>query len=118
MKKLDLDPKNELNEALTVIAGWKGPGGANHAYKIEGPDGKRLNEIKFQFGPVKENGVNGVSNEALIAILIDRMEGFEAGEFACKENRDALRALRFAKKSLDSRTKKRIERGVEGTMQK
>jgi len=71
--------------------------------------------IKFQCGPVKEKGVNGTSIENVIGLLIRRLEGFQAGPFASKENEYAIRDLKAATMCLEERTKKRVEQGVEGT---
>ncbi len=96
-----------------------GPGGACHAYVIERiDDGARSAEIEFQNGPIKENGVNGCHNEDLIAIVIDRLEHFQKGDFACVENAMALDKLNEALSILNDRTQSRIRRGVEGTSQK
>ena len=70
-------------------------------------------DIKFQTGGVKENGVNGVTNEALLAILIDRLECLNS-RFYCDENENAIASMKSALESLESRTKARINRGVEG----
>lgn len=74
-------------------------------------------DIAFQNGPVKENGegVNGVTHEALLAVLIDRLEGFQAGPYACPENARAILLLQDAMATLHTRTMKREARGVEGT---
>lgn len=91
-----------------------GHGGACHDYLIY--NGKKLlNNILFQNGPIKEFGVNGLTQEALLAILIDRLEGFQSGPFACYENETALIHLRTALACLQIRTRARISRGVEGT---
>lgn len=66
-----------------------GQGGACHEYRVRrerGIDtGKEIN-ISFQNGPIKEFGVNGVPDEALYAILIDRLQGFQKGGYSCREN--------------------------------
>ena len=36
-------------------------------------------QITFQHGPIKEVGRNGLTNEALLAIVIDRLECAQAG---------------------------------------
>jgi hypothetical protein len=98
----------------------KGAGNANHLYSIV----KSLNPevilgtINFQDGPIKESGVNGVMNEDLIAIVIDRMQGFQSGEYACRENAIALTKLEEAMMWLRKRTSDRERRGVEGTNMK
>lgn len=71
--------------------------------------------VLFQNGPIKEVGVNGVTHEALLAILIDRLEKFQAGPFAGPYNGEALMHLRTALDCLQQRTRERITRGVEGT---
>lgn len=68
--------------------------------------------IPFQNGPVTD-GPNGVTNEALIAVLIDRI-GELNEKFACAENVMAIEALTTALNALDARTLRRQQRGVEG----
>lgn len=46
--------------------------------------------IRFQNGPIGENGVNGLSGEALLSIVEDRLVCFQAGGFSCRENAVAL----------------------------
>ncbi len=46
--------------------------------------------INFQEGPIKEVGINGLTNEDLIVMVIERLEGFQNSEFACADNADAL----------------------------
>lgn len=72
-------------------------------------------DIVFQNGPIKESGVNGVTHEALLAIVIDRLTSFQAGPFACAENADALSHCQAAVERLKDRTRARLARGVEGT---
>lgn len=73
--------------------------------------------IKFQCGPIKEHGVNGTSIENVIALLVQRLEGFQAGPFACEENAAAIAWLKDAVLELEQRTTKRVAAGVEGTNQ-
>jgi len=99
-----------------------GDGGACHRYKImktRNPNGgiyvpEQYADVKFQKGPVKENGVNGCFQEDLIAIVIDRLQCFQAGDFACRENALALTKLEEALHWLNHRTADRQARGVEG----
>jgi len=46
--------------------------------------------IPFQNGPVKEHGVNGVTEAQLLAIVLDRLRAFNAGPYACRENAIAI----------------------------
>ncbi len=73
--------------------------------------------IKFQNGLVKEHGINGITNESLIAVVMDRLEQFQQGEFACMENNSAVSNLAGAMYWLQCRTRDRVNRGVEGTDQ-
>lgn len=111
---------NGLNEALLVtVLDEPGQGNACHAYQISGADpGEDLSEmccITFQNGPIGEVGVNGVSNEALLAIVEHRLLGFQSGQYACRENAVALTKLQEAMMWLQKRTRDRMLRGVEGT---
>jgi hypothetical protein len=107
------------NEIIIKVVDEPGPDGANHHYAVELPireDVPGLN-IQFQNGPIQETGVNGVTQEALLAICIDRLQSFQEGPFACRENALALTKLEEAVHWLNSRTQARVERGVEGTNQ-
>lgn len=77
-----------------------------------------VQRISFQNGPVKEAGYNGNSQEALLAILIDRLEGFQKGQYASHDNQMALDHIQGARLWLHKRTMDRVSRGVEGTHQK
>ena len=70
--------------------------------------------IRFQNGPIKENGINGLTNEALMTILQDRLRGFQSGPFSCRENAVALTKLDESLMWLHHRTASRQQRGVEG----
>jgi hypothetical protein len=48
-------------------------------------------------------------------MCIDRLQSFQSGDFACRENALALTKLEEALHWLDHRTKDRQRRGVEGT---
>lgn len=140
---------NGLNEALKIIAtDQPGPGGANHEYSIwlatEPSRTTPLADLSLQNGPIGEAGFNGISNEALLAIVIDRMRGFQhgrkpatslgrtgeqsvatdnntefdfnsRGKYASRDNACALTHLEEALMWLQKRTRDRMARGVEGT---
>ena len=74
---------------------------------------QKLLEIDFQEGPVGEVGVNGVTSEALLAIIIDRTEKLNQ-QFPCQENVQALSHLRDTLANFNSRTWNREVRNVEG----
>lgn len=107
---------------ITVID-EPGQGGANHEYLI-GIGGKngyghflKTLQVSFQNGPIAEFGVNGITQEALLAVVIDRLRSFQAGPFSCRENAIALTHCEDALMWLQRRTIARIKRGVEGTNQ-
>lgn len=122
---------NPANDKIDIqVMDEPGSGGACHHYSVSGfdtatnpanssPDGyvssySRL-PIIFQNGPIAEAGVNGLTHEVLIAIVVDRMRDFQRGPYACRENAIALTKLEEAQHWLQSRTKARVARGVEGT---
>lgn len=113
-----INPFNSGNVMVTAVDG-KGPGGASHLYRIHlnlAANAKlELTDIQFQTGPVHEAGVNGVSDEALLAILIDRLRGFQTGPYGCRENACALTHFEEGLMWLRQRTVNREIRGVEGT---
>lgn len=115
---------NGLNESLRVLAvDAPGHGGACHEYEIRfevngGIDADvYMTPIQFQNGPLQIDGPNGVSNEALLAIVEDRLLGFQSGQYACRENAIALTKIQEAMMWLQKRTRDRVARGVEGTDQ-
>lgn len=93
-----------------------GSGGANHRYAIEWPDDGAITGIvvEFQNGPVREAGVNGVTQEQLLAVVIDRLECFQAGPFPTFANAQALEHAKLAMEYLHDRTRDRVKRNVEG----
>ena len=118
MRTLTDHKLNGLNDALKIVAmDEPGQGGANHEYVISAY-GLKDTIISFQNGPVLEAGVNGISGEALLAIQIDRLRSFQAGQYACRENALALTALEESLMWLQKRTRDRLARGVEGTNNK
>lgn len=122
MRELHGHKVNPANDKLRVLVmDEPGAGGANHEYRVLKPHPKEGCEdvvavdIAFQNGPIAEVGVNGVTHEVLLAIVIDRMQSFQKGPYACRENAIALTKLEEAQHWLLHRTRARMERGVEGT---
>lgn len=125
MRTLTDHKLNGLNEALKInVVDEPGQGGANHVYEIfldesvpiVVADGVTVHTtISFQNGPIKEAGVNGISQEALLAVVIDRLRSFQAGPYACRENAIGLTKCEEALMWLQKRTRDRMARGVEGT---
>lgn len=122
MRELTSHRVNGLNEVLRIkVLDEPGQGNACHRYCIEPTVGNAIGVlIEFQNGPLQEtNGYpNGLSNEALLAVVEDRLLGFQSGQYACRENAVALTKLQEAMMWLQKRTRDRMARGVEGTHQK
>lgn len=136
MRELTSHKVNGCNDGLKVqVLDKPGIGGACHRYHVTtveypSPIGggmssadlrkamamtNAIHDIRFQNGPIKEAGINGITHEALLAIIIDRLEGFQSGPYKCDDNQEALNHLLGAQEVLHRRTKARLARGVEGT---
>jgi hypothetical protein len=122
MRELHDHKVNPANDTLTItVVDEPGSGGANHEYVVfapaaEGGEGTvRTWRIDFQNGPINEAGVNGVTHEALLAIVADRLRSFQKGPYSCKANACALTHIEEAMHWLQQRTIERMRRGVEGT---
>lgn len=96
------------------------PGCACHEYLITHPfrgsepgEEEVLGRIKFQEGPIHEKGVNGVTHEQLLAIVIDRLRSFQQGPYRCRENALALTNLEQSLQWLQQRTRDRRASVVE-----
>lgn len=74
-----------------------------------------LTDIHFQDGPTKEVGLNGIFNEDLLIIVLERLKAFQNTEFKCKENEMAIIKIEEALLWLKKRTLNREKRGVQGT---
>ena len=128
MRHLEEHKVNPANDRLNIrVVDDPGAGGAHHRYDITGFDDS-LNpstpehddivpgvSILFQNGPIAEVGVNGLTHEALLAIVADRLRSFQKGPYACKANACALTHIEEAMHWLQQRTIERMRRGVEGT---
>jgi hypothetical protein len=131
MRELTGHQVNPANDVLKIeVQDKPGTGGASHLYHITGfNSGSNPSDpwtarhgvpaehstILFQNGPIGDVGVNGITHEVLLAILIDRLEGFQSGPYATADNQMALNAVRTAQTALQRRTLERMSRGVEGT---
>lgn len=129
MREITTHIVNPVNDRLRItVLDEPGSGGANHVYAISGMELQRntaalsspdpLDDdaatIIFQCGPINEHGVNGITQEVLLAIVADRLECFQAGPFASDYNAKALEHVKAAQESLLQRTRDRMARGVEG----
>lgn len=128
MRTLTSHLVNPANDKLAItVEDEPGQGGACHRYVARGfslagnPSSREEDDftgtlpIIFQNGPIAEVGVNGLTHEALLAILEDRLEHFQKGPYACRENALALTNIQQAQMWLQKRTRDRMARNVEGT---
>ena len=128
MEKLNTIQKREkLNDVYALDE--KGNGGANHRYVIQKDElvdiatSKHeittLATIQFQNGARKEeNSIHGVIDTDLLEIVRHRLQCFQAGPYASRENACALTHIEEALMWLNKRVEDRIERNVLGTNNK
>lgn len=109
MSRIHTDHNGVYVNAISRLA--DGTDVEGHEYGIGA--GPQFTNIKFQQGGVADNGVNGMTNEALLAILIHRTK-FLDSKFACDENKRAIQHMEEALVNLEVRSARRIVRGVEG----
>lgn len=105
--------QNAANEQL-IIASVDLPTGEPVMYTIRIPHGPDIT-LNFQNGPIGDVGVNGITNEALLAIVLDRLNFFQEEKYRCWENANAIIKVEEALHWLHARTFERLQRGVEGT---
>lgn len=117
-RRISSHQTNECNKAIDIeVKDPPGPSGASFEYDILlRKDGliELCCPIEFHVGPM-ENGTNGLTHEALLTVLIDRLQCLQTGPFRCEENRKALAAMEEARIHLAARTARRLVEGKEGT---
>lgn len=111
-----------LNDLITITRderdGGRG-GAASHLYHfaigVEGDDAVGVGYLQFQRGPRDEAGsVPGITDAALIAVVLDRYEGFQAGPYRCRENALVITKIEEALHWMRHRAEERKRRGVLG----
>ena len=121
MRQIKTHQINLCNKHIGVET-WSepGPGGAPVKYRLSINANQFQSEqaiIKFQNGPVVvETDVNGITDEALLALIVDRIQCFQKGPFACRENEQALLKLEEGLHWLTARVLERQSRSVEGQL--
>lgn len=113
-----IQKRNKLNKVYA--ADEKGNGGANHTYLIfcgeSEPETADVSLIQFQDGPRNEkDSINGILDTDLLEIVRDRLQSFQQGEYATRENAVALTHIETALLWMSKRVEDRYERGVLGT---
>ena len=103
-----------LNECIRIEADDPDQSGASHQYNCW-IDNTRVCAVQFQRGPRKiETSIPGMTEAALIAILIDRLRGFQSGPYVCRENAIQLTKLEETLHWTKARADARAKRGVLG----
>lgn len=128
MRTLEPTTLPTLERDLKVVAADPpGAGGAHHRYEISGFDTttnrSRLHGdaparevvLLFQNSLAHESGLNGITDEALLSIVADRMASFQAGPYATSHGGRVLALVQAALGELRARTKDRIIRNVADT---
>lgn len=125
MREITGHGESLANSLIRIEGEQRDDNGGCHFYAIYGPDNSDetgvghlpLDMVRFQNGPIQEAGINGTTDEALLAIVVDRLEGFQTGPYKCRENALAITKIEEALHWLFHRTNSRKRRGVEGTHQ-
>jgi hypothetical protein len=105
MRYLDEHKIDKTNEAITISVQEDQEGPGDRVYNIEG-----FATLKFQSGPLNEDGsgLNGITNEALLVIVADRLRMFQEGDFKCAENEHAVEHVEHALYWLEQRSLGRV----------
>lgn len=88
---------------------------APHYFEVRDKEEGLLGKVHFQEGPIKEYGINGITESDLIAMLINRLEHFQNSIYKSRENEYAIKSLTEALMWLNHRTLRRTAEGTEGT---
>lgn len=115
-----IDRNYQLNDIY--VDDVAGPGNGRHNYIIVPKDYlpctpcPKMGEINFQYGPRNDpNSISGLLDEDLLEIVRHRLQYFQKGAYASRENACALTHIEEALLFLEKRTNDRAERNVLGT---
>ncbi len=120
MRSIDIHHDGHgLNESIIIQTDEPDQSGAAHEYKLHivrpDADGYQVASIQFQKGPRNvEGSIPGATEASLLAVLIDRLRGFQAGPYACRENAIQLTKLEEVLHWTKARADERAKRGVLG----
>lgn len=88
-----------------------GPAGPCNSYVLGEVQGDAITNclavLRFQDGPPADQGRNGVTMEALLAICLDRLAGFQFWTGVDRHNAEAMQHLERALEALKDRTRER-----------
>ena len=106
-----------LNDSIVINCDDRDPknGNASHNYAAMIGDEPESLLATFQHGPRDEKGSKGgITDAALLAVVLDRYEGFQSGDYACRENAIVITKLQEALHWMKHRADARAARGVLG----
>lgn len=110
-----------LNDLVIIHCDERDPdaGNASHQYgfwmDLE-PRPQLVGQLQFQHGPRSAGtSIPGLLDPAVLAVLIDRYEGFQTSQYACPENDEVLGHLRAALGAMTARANRRAHAGTLGT---
>lgn len=116
IKELDMRIQRDDNLNIVKYDDTPGPGNGRHYYKVERADtGEFIASIQFQNGARNEEGsIPGVLEGDLLEIVRHRLQCFQQGEFATRENACALTHIEEALMWINKRKEDRKARNVLG----
>lgn len=115
IKKLDYPIMSEDNTAVYYDDDSVNYG-APHEYIVKDVHtGQELAHVNFQNGPTKEVALNGIFNEDLIYMVLDRLKKFQNTKYDCEENAEAIKKLEEALMWLRYRSYRRKKENTFGT---
>lgn len=118
MEKLNYRIQRDDNLNDVYYKNIIGPGNGIHEYSIA-RDGDVILNIQYQCGPRNDpESIPGVLDQDLLEIVRHRLQSFQKGEYATRENALALTHIEEALMWMAKRSNDRVERGVLGTMKK
>lgn len=89
-------------------------GAASHEYEISN-GGMLVGQLQYQRGGRNEPGSTaGVTDQALLAVVLDRLQCFQAGPFPCRENAVIITKIQECLFWYRERADQRAARGVLG----
>jgi hypothetical protein len=119
MEKLTMRIQKQDNLNEVYFEDVEGPGGGRHYYQVVRrceDETQVLCDVQFQNGPRgEENSIPGVLEGDLLEIVRHRLQCFQKGPFATRDNACALTHIEEALMWLNKRQADRKERGVLGT---
>ena len=84
-------------EKYTYVTGESALGNdnpTNHVFEVRRTfDDALVSRVNFHSGSFSVNTINGLLNEDLMIMLIDRLESFQKSKLKCRENEAALQHL-------------------------